>query len=513
MDNKIIPDFSGKRIWMYWPGEKAYLFKENIEKGFMACGLPEETRGSRIIKVREVGDLDEIMNTKGGLEVALQEAYGVGRRIADGRKLMTEFANVMQPGDFVLARCEFDSIIGVGIVTSDYYYDKSQPRFKHCRKVEWIDTNQRPFLDELKQSGKWNRVTLIDQHRKIAEQIISRICKGEDIDIVGIQKSVNEVKGDSVVVPITADITSHKDFMNKARAYQESIVRQWAKQFGDICIWDERPGHGVWLKNEYALKGIVFYEGFRKEIMDLFHGGTTKIGINLLNNALRSEHIPYNLFFPMMKVENRKATRDFFNELLGTDTIAEVLNVMIEFSPQPKYNYLNDGTSFDAFVFYLHKDGRKGGIGIEVKYTEREYQIGETEYKNTHDEDGQVKLSEHYERATRNSGYYLPNSDEKLVSDILRQIWRNHILGASMVQNGGISHFSSMTVFPDANPHFHTAPEEYRKVLTEQGKSSFFTFTYEKMFETMKCHFRTDEQLKWIDYLYKRYLGFTPYGE
>lgn len=513
MDNKIIPDFSGKRIWMYWPGEKAYLFKENIEKGFMACGLPEETRGSRIIKVREVGDLDEIMKTKGGLEAALKEAYGVGRRIADGRKLMTEFANVMQPGDFVLARCEFDSIIGVGIVTSDYYYDKSQPRFKHCRKVEWIDTNQRPFLDELKQSGKWNRVTLIDQHRKIAEQIISRICKGEDIDIVGIQKSVNEVKGDSVVVPITADITSHKDFMNKARAYQESIVRQWAKQIGDICIWDERPGHGVWLKNEYALKGLVFYEGFRKEIMDLFHGGTTKIGINLLNNALRSEHIPYNLFFPMMKVENRKATRDFFNELLGTDTISEVLNVMIEFSPQPKYNYLNDGTSFDAFVLYRHTDGRKGGIGIEVKYTEREYQIGETEYKNTHDEEGHVKLSEHYERATRKSGYYLPNSDEKLVSDILRQIWRNHILGASMVQNGGISHFSSMTVFPDANPHFHTAPEEYRKVLTEQGKSSFFTFTYEKMFETMKCHFRTDEQLKWIDYLYKRYLGFTPYGE
>ena len=84
----------------------------------------------------------------------------------------------------------------------------------------------------------------------------------------------------------------------------------------------------------------------------------TKIGINLLNNALRSEHIPYNLFFPMMKAENRKATTDFFNELLGTDAIAEVQNVMIEFSPQPKYNYLNDGTSFDAFVLYLHKDGR-----------------------------------------------------------------------------------------------------------------------------------------------------------
>jgi hypothetical protein len=509
MDNKIIPDFLGKRIWMYWPGEKAYMFKENVEKGFMACGLPEEKRGGRIIKVREVGDLDEIMNTKGGLEAALKEAYGVGRRIADGEKLMTEFANVMQPGDFVLARCEFDNIIGVGNVTSDYYFDNNQPRFKHCRKVEWINTGQWSFDDELKVSGIWHRVTLMEPpYRKIAEQIISQICEGKDINIVNLQETVNKLKRSRITMPLSADITSHKDFMNKARAYQESIVRQWAKQFGDICIWDERPGHGVWLKDEYALKGLVFYEGFRKEIMDLFHGGTTKIGINLLNNALRSEHIPYNLFFPMMKAENRKATTDFFNELLGTEAIAEVQNVMIEFSPQPKYNYLNDGTSFDAFVLYLHKDGRKGGIGIEVKYTEREYQIGETEYKNTHDEEGHVKLSEHYERVTRKSGYYLPNSEEKLVSDILRQIWRNHILGASMVQNGGISYFSSMTVFPDANPHFHTAPEEYRKVLTEEGKSSFFTFTYEKMFETMKHYFCTDEHVKWIDYLYKRYLGF-----
>ncbi|MBO4563984.1 MAG: hypothetical protein J5720_00955 [Bacteroidaceae bacterium] len=498
IDNKYIPDFSGKRIWMYWPGEKAYLFKENIEKGFMACGLPHDY---------EVGDLDKIMRTQRGLEVAVKEAYGTLNRIPAGEKLLREFANVMQQGDFVLARCEFDNIIGVGIVTGDYYYEEYRPRFRHCRKVKWIDTNQWPFVDELKRSGKWHRVTLIDrQYRKTAEQIITWICEGTKIDIVSIQRSIKEVKCDATVLPTSADIASHKDFMNKARAYQESIVRQWAKQFGDVSIWDERPGHGVWLKDEYALKGLVFYEGFRKEIMDMFHGGTTKIGKNLLNNALRSEHIPYNLFFPMMKEENKEATRDFFNELLATDTIAEVLNVKIEFAPQPKYNYLNDGTSFDTFVLYRHKDGRKGGIGIEVKYTERKYAIGETEYKNTHDEEGHVKLSEHYERVTRKSGYYLPHSEEKLVSDMLRQIWRNHVLGASMVLNDRISHFSSMTVFPDANPHFHVAPEEYRKVLTEEGKASFFTFTYEKMFETMKHHFCTEEQVKWIDYLYKRYL-------
>ena len=67
MNSHFEPEFAGKRIWMYWPGEKAYQFKENVEKGFMACGLPED---------REVGDLDVIMNIRGGLDAALKEAYG-----------------------------------------------------------------------------------------------------------------------------------------------------------------------------------------------------------------------------------------------------------------------------------------------------------------------------------------------------------------------------------------------------------------------------------------------------
>ena len=497
--NNHKPEFAGKRIWMYWPGEKAYQFKENAEKGFMACGLPGDN---------EVGDLNEVMNVRGGLTAALKEAYGMGR-IAGGEKLMREFANKMNIGDYVIARCDFDYIVGVGVVSGDYYYDAQRSRFRHCRKVQWIDTKKRPFLDELKANGKWHRVTLMDQHyRRIGESIISQILEGNEVDVQSLPSAVSEASGSGAFRQQEPE-PSHSEFMNRARQYQEALVRQWAKQFGNVRIWDERPGHGVWLKDEYALKGLVFYEGFRQEIMNLYHSGTTRMGMNLLRNALRSEHIPYNLFFPMMKECNREATRDFFNDLLGTDAVSEVLDVKIEYAPQPKNFYLCDGTSFDAFILYQHQDGSKGGIGIEVKYTEREYQIGETEYKNTHDGHGNVKLSEHYRRATDASGYYLPNSEESLVSDILRQIWRNHILGASMVQHGNIRHFVSMTVFPDANPHFHTASEEYRKVLTEDGQASFFTITYEKMFETMTHHFRTDEQVKWINYLYHRYLFGT----
>ena len=202
-------------------------------------------------------------------------------------------------------------------------------------------------------------------YRQIAEQIISSINGSEDI---GSDYDSSNIQMPQPTTRLQdkrhgSDNQDHASFIRKARQYQESVVKQWAKELGEECIWDERPNHGVWLKDEFALQGLVFYEGFRREIMELYRSGRTKIGMNLLINALRSEHIPYNLFFPMMMGRNKEATRGFFNELLGTDALLEVIDVWIEYSPQPKANYLNDGTSFDAFVLYRHKEGVKGGIG------------------------------------------------------------------------------------------------------------------------------------------------------
>lgn len=488
------PDFNNRRIWMYWPGENAWLFNENIEKGFMACGINGD---------REVGDLNEVMRKPGGLEAALKEAY-MGGNIFGGKKLLEEFANMMKVGDFILARNEFRSIVGLGIVTGDYYFDDSRSLFRHCRKVEWINTEIMPFPNEFKNSGKWKRVTLVDQsYRKVAEEIITCICEDREYDA---SKSIG-VEQTQTAESVCACNYSHTAFMNTARQHQEAIVRKWANElFGGICIWDERPRHAAWLKDEYAAKGLVFYSGFRQEILSMYHSGRTNIGMNLLRNTLRSEHIPYNLFFPMMKSENKEATKSFFNELLGASIIKEILEVKIEYAPQPKQMYLNDGTSFDTFVLFRHNDGTKGAIGIEVKYTEREYSIGEMEYKNTHNEAGQVELAYHYAKATRGSGYYLDECSEMLVTDNLRQIWRNHILGASMVLKGDIKHFLSITIFPEGNPHFHFSSDEYRKLLSQKGHDTFFTFTYEKVFETLRKHFISKEHTAWIDYLYKRYL-------
>ena len=51
--------------------------------------------------------------------------------------------------------------------------------------------------------------------------------------------------------------------------------------------------------------------------------------------------------------------------------VRRVTGVCFEWAPQPKDEYLNDGTAFDAFIEYEMEDGQKGFIGIETKLTEK----------------------------------------------------------------------------------------------------------------------------------------------
>lgn len=161
-------DFEGKRIWMYWPDTKARQFSENAENGFMACELPDGY---------DIGDINAIGNRRIAAAVKAEYGYLNGSSV----KLMTTIFSGMNIGDYVIARSDFDNIVGLGIVCGDYYYDESRTNFKHCRHVEWIDTRKWTFPEVLKRNGKWHRITLIDrEYRQIAEQIISWICEEAD---------------------------------------------------------------------------------------------------------------------------------------------------------------------------------------------------------------------------------------------------------------------------------------------------------------------------------------------
>ena len=261
----------------------------------------------------------------------------------------------------------------------------------------------------------------------------------------------------------------------------------------------------------------IFYSGFRKEITEAVNATESSSKGQMVTNLLRSEHIPYNLFFPMKQFDREGAVK-VFNDILGGDRIKSIGKIEIEYNP----GGLNDGTAFDTYVEYVTHDNKKGGIGIEVKYTEKEYPIkrGSKEWNETHDHvTSGIHLAENYREPSFKSRWFKLQfiedvadleSDaarEHVVANPYRQIWRNHLLGAKMVLDGVLSEFTSLTVYPEGNGHFNDIWEKYERKLTPEGLESFRHITYEELFPLLRRHLlRVPYHNEWVDYLESRYL-------
>jgi len=285
------------------------------------------------------------------------------------------------------------------------------------------------------------------------------------------------------------DLNDHTGFLRKARLHQ-SVFRAEKLEL-------PYDGYGNYLTEEVGRRGMNFYKGF-----GIFEAVTKyrKYNKALYSNMLRSEHIPFNFFIPL-KSDSDYAV-NVFREILKKD-IASIDCIKIEYAPERKNEYLNDSTSFDAFVTYTNSKGFKGYIGIEVKYTEQAYKL-----KKSSKEEGAVNDDTTlYYIVTRKSGIYKEDAIGRLKIDRFRQIWRNHMLGESMRQhqNNTFKYFTSLTLFPAGNLHFVETSKEYLTLLKEDHVN-FVPFTYEDFFMILEKYCPDEKYQDWINYLTERYL-------
>ncbi len=138
-----------------------------------------------------------------------------------------------------------------------------------------------------------------------------------------------------------------------------------------------------------------------------------------------------------------------------------------------------------------------GSSSIEVKYTEKEYPIGKTEKEKVADPDSS------YWKVTEKSKAFSNARDKSLGEDALRQIWRNHLLGLSMVQAGDIKLFTSVTLYPKGNQHFCDVIPQYQDRLKPDARDSVRGVTFEDFIEAIDGD---PAILAWKQFLKARYL-------
>ena len=245
-----------------------------------------------------------------------------------------------------------------------------------------------------------------------------------------------------------------------------------------------------------------YHEEIRKEFLE--HRGRIPKDFGLMANMLRSEHVPYNIFVPMM-TDLVNASR-CFSEILPHRDIKTIRKWLIEYAP----NTINDKTAFDVYVEYETSKGEKGVIGIEVKYTEEGYSVGNKEFTMMQNPQSAYSVT------TRNSGCFINNDPMQFNNPDFIQLWRNHILGLAMLQQGkadSFDYFDSLTLYPSGNAHFHSSGNHmgtiaaYEELLTDKGKSTFHGITYECFFNILRDHYQSARNISWLDYLDTRYIN------
>jgi len=215
-------------------------------------------------------------------------------------------------------------------------------------------------------------------------------------------------------------------------------------------------------------------------------------------DLLRSEHIPFNMLAPL--VHKPALMKKVLSEVFGLKLI-DPIELKLEWAPFPADKYLGDLTSFDTYICGRNQNGERIGLGIEVKYTERGYRIGASEAKRVQDSNSSYWI------VTRESGVFSSNSHEELASDNLRQIWRNHLLGLSMVKKNDIDKFISATLYPAGNDHFQHALSDYQNHLQASARRDVLGCTFEQYISSLSGDSEIED---WKEYLSTRYLFEMP---
>ena len=283
--------------------------------------------------------------------------------------------------------------------------------------------------------------------------------------------------------------TDPTGFLSRARLHQSKFRAQVLNLPFD--------SYGNYLTKEDGEIGKNFYPGF-----GIFEAVRKyrKYNKPLYSNMLRSEHIPFNIFIPfnLNKTYCKNVLNEFFNGSIQT-----IERIEIEYAPKPREKYLNDATSFDTYIEYSRSDNSKGIIGIEVKYTEQEYRL---EKDSTQERNIMDKTSKYY-KVSELSKLYIPQAIYTLPSDKFRQVWRNHLLGESILiaDSDIFKYFTSVTLFPEGNQHFIKTSKEYIDLL-ENNDHKFLPLTYEAFFAACIKHCPDENYKKWVDYIITRYI-------
>jgi hypothetical protein len=210
----------------------------------------------------------------------------------------------------------------------------------------------------------------------------------------------------------------------------------------------------------------------------------------LVTNLLSSMPLTFNLLAPWGHALERASS--YLIELLPafTGTARQVLFEQAPGRGNPKFT--GDYTAFDALIRYSDFHGRNGFVAFEIKYSESM-------------REPMPELKPRYDELSEASGLFTDPTAMAFRTNPLQQLWREHLLAQSMIDNGLYGEGYIVVIAPALNYHVQDATEAYQAQLREpeDGKVRFVNLTLEDVIEVIRL-----SDPEHADALHRRYCDF-----
>ena len=124
--------------WLYAPGDDARFFEEFYSENVMGLGWDY------------LGDLSKYSN-RSEVEKVIADTRADDRRPTNDSKAVWDFYKEIKPGDIVYAKAGMKKIVGRGVVTGEYYFDKDAEELKHRHSINWTNKGYWELKDKVAQ--------------------------------------------------------------------------------------------------------------------------------------------------------------------------------------------------------------------------------------------------------------------------------------------------------------------------------------------------------------------------
>lgn len=297
-------DVDTVHYWIYSPGDGARKWDEFYKRGVMGLGW------------HQIGDFNQYAS-KDEMKTAMKEKIDPSRPYKNAAHATWQFLTEMKPGDIVFAKKGMHSLIGRGVVTSEYIYDTEDAEYPNIRKINWTHNEEKPHPGQ----AVTKTLTDITAYTDYVAKLNALYEGGADDDDVELEeKEFPEYSVEKFLEEVYMDGDSYDTLVELIRV-KKNVILQGAPGVGKTFAAKRLAYSMMGVKDQERVMMVQFHQSYTYEdFIEGFRPSSTSNGFEIkkgsfYNFCKKAADDLENEYFFIIDEINRGNLSKIFGEL------------------------------------------------------------------------------------------------------------------------------------------------------------------------------------------------------